>query len=75
MVNYCRSTAFYSILTHILAIGDRHLENIMLQPNGKLFHIDFGWLFNRDPKIKNPMMKISPEMVAGFGGVESANFS
>ena len=58
-------------MTYILAIGDRHMENILIQPNGKLFHIDFGWLFNRDPKPKPPLMKISSELVLAMGGVDS----
>ncbi|CAL6081480.1 Phosphatidylinositol_3-kinase [Hexamita inflata] len=73
LTKYTKSTALYSIMTYILAIGDRHMENLLMQPNGKLFHIDFGWLFNRDPKIKIPM-KISKEMVDVMGGVESQWF-
>lgn len=73
-LKFIKSTALYSILTYVLAIGDRHLENILLQPNGRLVHIDFGWLFNRDPKPRPAKIKISPEMVDAIGGVESNNF-
>lgn len=62
-------------MTYLLAIGDRHMENILLQPDGRLFHIDFGWLFNRDPKLKEPIMKISKEMVDVMGGVDTHWFS
>ncbi|KAH0573768.1 putative Phosphatidylinositol 3-kinase [Spironucleus salmonicida] len=73
--NFIKSTALYSIMTFILAIGDRHSANIMVRPSGQLFHIDFGWLFNRDPKPYPPQMKISPEMIDTIGGVDSPNFS
>lgn len=74
MLRYVKSTAMYSIFTYVLGIGDRHLENILLQPNGRLVHIDFGWLFGRDPKPRPAKIKVSPEMVEALGGVESHNF-
>lgn len=68
MENYICSCAGYSLLTHLLGIGDRHLENLLLTSQGRLFHIDFAYCFGRDPKPFPPPMKLCREMVEAMGG-------
>lgn len=69
--NICRSCAAYCIITYVLGIGDRHLDNIMITKEGKLFHIDFGYILGRDPKIMSPEIRLTPEMIDAMGGIHS----
>lgn len=74
MDTYVRSCAGYCVITYLLGVGDRHLDNLLLTTSGKLFHIDFGYILGRDPKPLPPPMKLSKEMVEGMGGINSEHY-
>ncbi|KAG5478096.1 hypothetical protein LSCM4_05496 [Leishmania orientalis] len=75
MDRYTRSFAGYCVITFVLGIGDRHLENILLTQDGRLLHIDFGYVLGNDPKPFPPPMKINREMVEVLGGPQSTGFT
>ncbi|KAK5726713.1 Phosphatidylinositol (PI) 3-kinase [Elasticomyces elasticus] len=70
METYVKSVAGYCVITYLLGVGDRHLDNLMLAADGHFFHIDFGYILGRDPKPMAPLMKLSREMVEGMGGTD-----
>ncbi|CAB3384337.1 Hypothetical predicted protein [Cloeon dipterum] len=74
MDTYVRSCAGYCVITYILGVGDRHLDNLLLTTSGKLFHIDFGYILGRDPKPLPPPMKLSKEMVEAMGGINAEHY-
>lgn len=58
----------------MLGVGDRHLDNLLLSPDGHLFHVDFGFILGRDPKPFPPPMKLCKEMIEAMGGADSQHY-
>jgi phosphatidylinositol 3-kinase len=67
--------AGYCVVTYLLGVGDRHLDNLLLSPDGHFFHADFGYILGRDPKPFPAQMKLSREMVDGMGGTSSPYYA
>lgn len=72
--HFITSCAGYCVVTYILGIGDRHLENLLMDKQGKLFHIDFGFILGKDPKPLPPPMKLCKQMVEAMGGKNSKGY-
>ncbi|AQK52127.1 Phosphatidylinositol 3-kinase VPS34 [Zea mays] len=72
---FIKSCAGYSVITYILGVGDRHLDNLLLTDDGRLFHVDFAFILGRDPKPFPPPMKLCKEMVEAMGGAESQYYT
>lgn len=72
---FIRSCAAYTVITFLLSVNDRHLDNILLTDRGELFHIDYGFILGQDPKpVKTPSMRITSGMLEALGGYHSENY-
>lgn len=70
---FMKSCAAYCVITFLLGVGDRHLENIMITDTGTFFHIDYGYILSMDPKfISTSDIRISEDMIGVMGGVNSS---
>ena len=65
---FIKSCAGACLLAFILGLRDRHLQNILVQKNGVLTHIDFGYILGKDPKYLNTKMRITTGMIDAMGG-------
>jgi phosphatidylinositol 4-kinase A len=73
--NFLRSLVGYSLVCYVLQIKDRHNANILLDRQGHIVHIDFGYVLGDTPKMgKVPLFserapfKLSQEFWDVLGG-------
>ncbi|KAF7976697.1 hypothetical protein HWV62_5851 [Athelia sp. TMB] len=75
--NFARSLAGYSVVTFLLQIKDRHNGNILLDREGHLIHIDFGFMLSNSPGnigFEAAPFKLPPEYIEVLGGVDAEPF-
>jgi len=76
--NFTNSLCAYSLVCYILQIKDRHNENILIDIEGHVLHIDFGFLLSNAPgkglKFESAPFKLTQEMVDVMGGENSKYF-
>lgn len=76
--NFMESTAAYSIVCYLLQLKDRHNGNIMIDNDGHIIHIDFGFMLSNSPASLNfetSPFKLTQEYIDFMDGIESDNFN
>ena len=70
-LRYARTAAVMSVTGHVLGLGDRHGENILLQEGtGGVFHVDFNCLFDKGLTFEKPEVvpfRLTHNMVDAMG--------
>lgn len=71
---FIKSTAFYSVISYLLGVGDRHASNILITKDGRLFHIDYGFIFGDDSKPLTPQIRLTHDILDMLGGERSESY-
>ncbi|CAN8096509.1 unnamed protein product [Discula destructiva] len=69
-----RSLAAYSIISYVLQLKDRHNGNILIDNEGHIIHIDFGFMLSNSPGsvgFEAAPFKLTYEYVEVLGGIGS----
>ncbi|XP_024312541.1 serine/threonine-protein kinase ATR [Brachypodium distachyon] len=70
-VAYAHTTAVWSMVGHIVGLGDRHGENILFDSTtGDCVHVDFSCLFDKGLQLEKPEVvpfRLTQNMIDGLG--------
>jgi len=72
-----RSLAAYSIISYVLQLKDRHNGNVLIDNEGHIIHIDFGFMLSNSPGsvgFEAAPFKLTHEYVEVLGGVGSPEY-
>ena len=74
--NLIRSLAGYSLVCYFLQIKDRHNGNILINNEGYLIQIDFGFFLSNAPggEFEKAPFKLTDEVIEVIGGINSKYF-
>jgi hypothetical protein len=72
-----RSLAAYSMISYVLQLKDRHNGNVLIDNEGHIIHIDFGFMLSNSPgsvAFEAAPFKLTQDYVDVLGGVGSPAF-
>ncbi|KAJ4153370.1 hypothetical protein LMH87_009860 [Akanthomyces muscarius] len=72
-----RSLAAYSVISYILQLKDRHNGNVLIDSEGHIIHIDFGFMLSNSPGsvgFEAAPFKLTHEYVDVLGGLGSQDY-
>ncbi|KAL7898470.1 kinase-like domain-containing protein [Trichoderma sp. SZMC 28014] len=72
-----RSLAAYSIISYVLQLKDRHNGNVLIDSEGHIIHIDFGFMLSNSPGsvgFEAAPFKLTNEYVDVLGGIGSQDW-
>ena len=77
-LNFMKSLAGYSVVCYLLQLKDRHNGNILIDAEGHLVHIDFGFILGKTPGgnmgFESAPFKLTSDFVDLMGGMNSSLF-
>jgi phosphatidylinositol 3-kinase len=67
------SLSISSSISYIIGLGDRHLDNIMINKRGQIFHIDYGYIMENPITtfFEMPQIKVTNDIIDFLGGTQS----
>ena len=73
---FVQSLAISSAIAYIIGLGDRHLDNIMINTTGSIFHVDYGYIMENPTIIFNmPEIKVTDDIIDFLGGNSSIYYN
>ncbi len=76
---FVQSMAAYSLVCYFLQVKDRHNGNILLDSDGRVVHIDFGFMLSSSPggnmNFENVPFKLTEEYIRVMDGQDSEPYN